>query len=154
MPPIPEILLVEDNKGDQDLFLGAVAASGLRVTVVIASEASEAVVRLNRIGRYQDAVLPALIVLDLHLPGLNGQTLLQVIRTAYRSRKVPVVVFTASQSPADRLACEKLGISDFAIKPETIQELREFVLSLQRFLPGEEAPPKTSRLARLPEDLK
>ncbi len=154
MPPIPEILLVEDRKDDQDLFLGAIAASGLRVTVSIASEATEVVVRLNRIGRYQDATLPALIVLDLQLPDLNGQTLLQVIRTAYRSRKVPVVVLTGSQSSADRLACEKLGISDFAIKPQTIQELREFVLSLQRFLPGEEAPPKTSRLARLPDDVR
>ena len=154
MPPIPEILLVEDRKDDRDLFAAAVAASGLRVKVATASDSAEAVVRLNRIGRYKDAALPALIVLDLHLPGLNGQTLLQVIRTAYRSRKVPVVILTGSLSPADRAACEKLGISEYAVKPQTFPELQEFVASLRRFLPVEEPAPKTSRMAKLPEEMR
>ncbi|MBA3936425.1 MAG: response regulator [Planctomycetes bacterium] len=154
MPPLPEILLVEDRKDDRDLFASAVAASGLRVKVETATEATEVVVRLNRIGRYADAALPALIVLDLRLPGLNGQALLQVIRTAYRSRKVPVVILTGSQSPEDRATCEQLGISDYMVKPQSFSELQEFVASLRRFLPGEEPTPRTSRLAKLPEEMR
>ncbi len=132
----PEILMIEDRKDDRDLFTAAVIASGLHATVTHASDATEAVVRLNRLGGYAGKPLPALVVLDLGLPGLKGKTLLQVIRTAYGPREVPLVVLTGSHRADDELVCSSWGISEFMIKPQDFAELVRWVKSLERFLPS------------------
>ena len=135
---IPEILLIEDRKDDRDLFQAAVLASGLRAKVVPAADAIEAVARLNRVGTDPDAALPDLIVLDLGLPGLQGHTLLQVIRTAYGPHEVGIIVLTGSERPADQTICETWNISDYKVKPQDHDDLVRWVGSLQRFLPGED----------------
>jgi CheY-like chemotaxis protein len=132
---IPEILLIEDSKDDRDLFRAAVQASGLRATVVTAADALEAVARLNRLGKDPDAVLPDLIVLDLGLPGLQGHTLLQVIRTAYGQHEVGIIVLTGSERPTDRAVCETWNISAYKVKPHEHADLVRWVGDLQRFLP-------------------
>jgi CheY-like chemotaxis protein len=141
MPIPPEILLIEDNADDRELFAKAVAASGLDVRVTYASAAPEAVLRLNRQGSFANAPLPALIVLDLSLPGLQGPTLLQVIRNAYGPRDVPIVVLTGSLMEKDMIDCERWGISDYVVKPRSHYGLTRFVAGLSRFLP--ENPPQT-----------
>ncbi len=132
----PEILIIEDRKDDRDLFTAAVFASGLHATVTHASDATEAVVRLNRLGGYAGKPLPALVVLDLGLPGLKGKTLLQVIRTAYGPREVPLVVLTGSRRPDDKTICASWGIDEFMVKPQDFAELVRWVRSLERFLPS------------------
>jgi CheY-like chemotaxis protein len=129
----PEILLVEDNADDRALFARAVAASGLAVHVTYASRAPEAVMRLNRLGIFEGTPLPALIILDLGLPGLQGQILLQVIRNAYGPRAVPVIVLTGSLREQDKADCEHWGISDYVVKPGSLYGLTQFVAGLSRF---------------------
>lgn len=132
-----ELLLVEDNVDDRALFAKAVATSELPVTITYAANASEAVMRLNQIGPFAGIPLPALIVLDLSLPGLKGQTLLQVIRNAFGPQLIPIVILTGSLAERDRLACERWGISGYAVKPQTQFGLVQFVSGLARFLePG------------------
>ncbi len=133
---IPEILLIEDRRDDRDLFEAAVLVSGLRAKVTFAADAVEAVVRLNRLGSVHGSTLPALIVLDLGLPGLKGQTLLQVIRTAYGPRDVAIIVLTGSQRPADKATCSTWSISDYMVKPQDYAELVRWVKTLARFLPS------------------
>lgn len=132
----PEILLIEDSSDDRELFLRAVKASGMALRISHATSAHEAVMRLNRLGRYAGTDLPAVIVLDLSLPGLQGSTLLQVVRNAYGPRDVPVVVLTGSTSESDQAACEPWDISDYVVKPHAHSELVAFVRSLARFLPS------------------
>ena len=136
--PIPEILLVEDRKDDRELFEAALLVSGLRARLTFAADAIEAVVRLNRLGAVPGSRLPALIVLDLGLPGLKGQTLLQVIRTAYGPREVAIIVLTGSQRLADREICGTWAISDYMVKPQDHAELVRWVKTLSRFLPSED----------------
>ena len=136
---IPEILMIEDRVDDRELFSAAVAASGLRATVVHAADASQAVMRINRLGRFANLPQPALIVLDLGLPGLQGQALLEAIRKAYGLREVPVVVLTGSQLESDRAACRTWGISDYLVKPGSFEKLVEWTRTLARFLPGPDA---------------
>ena len=136
MPSMPEILLIEDSADDRALFDRAVAASGMELRVTHAHSAAEAVMRLNRLGRYAGTELPAVIVLDLSLPGLQGATLLQVVRNAYGPRDVPVVILTGSDSAADQASCEPWDISDYVVKPHAHGELVAFVRSLARFLPS------------------
>ena len=142
----PEILLIEDGKDDRELFDLAVKASGLEATVTHAVNAAEAVARLNRVGAYAGLPLPALIVLDLGLPGLNGKVLLQVIRNAYSPRSVPVVVLTGSVNAADRTECHSWGISDYLIKPTAFGKMVHLTSSLARSLaaaPADETTPRS-----------
>jgi len=133
-----EILLIEDNQDDRDLFMAAILTSGIDTRVTFASDAAQAVLRLNRMGEFAATPLPTLVVLDLGLPGLNGKTLLQVIRNAYGPRTIPVVVLTGSYRIADRTECESWGISDYLIKPQSYIEHIRVVASLKRWL---DAPP-------------
>lgn len=135
MPLLPELFVVEDDLDDRDLFSRAVLASGLAVRLTFAQDAPEAVMRFNRMGDYAGTPLPDVIILDLSLPGVQGKTLLQVIRHAYGSRAVPVVILTGSTQERDRIDCEYWGISDYSLKPQSLFELTEFVARLARFLP-------------------
>jgi CheY-like chemotaxis protein len=134
MDHTPEIFLIEDNQDDRELFTMALAASGLEARLTYAENAAEAVMRLNRIGEFAQVPLPSLVILDLGLPGLQGKTLLQVIRNAYGPRTIPVVVLTGSVSAVDRAECEIWGISEYMVKPRTYVEQIRLVASLQRFL--------------------
>ena len=154
MADLPEILLVEDRADDRDLFRLALAESGLRARLTCAADAPDAVLRLNRLGRFADMGLPALIVLDLGLPGLKGQTLLQVIRNAYGPRHIPVVVLTGSKRQEDQDACDAWGISDYAIKPQEHADLVAFIASLGRFLSTGDPEVKTSVLTRILEEMR
>jgi DNA-binding response OmpR family regulator len=106
------------------------------------------------LGPYADTALPSLVVLDLGLPGLQGTTLLQVIRNAYGPRTIPVVVLTGSYRTADRTECELWGISDYLIKPYAYVDQVRLVASLQRWLIKPETDtdsiivPDTSLLAK------
>jgi CheY-like chemotaxis protein len=135
---MPEILLIEDNKDDKDLFELALCASGLQVSLTKAMDATEAVMRLNRKGGAGD--LPALIVLDLSLPGLKGRTLLQVVKGAYAPRAIPIVVLTGSLVERDRTDCQALGVDDYLLKPQSFEALVRLVASLRRFFAEPEAP--------------
>jgi CheY-like chemotaxis protein len=135
--PYPEILLIEDDPDEQILFKRAASVSGIPATVTVAKDAPQAVMRLNRMGVYSQTPLPTMIVLDLGLTGLQGKTLLQVIRNAYGPRAIPVVVFTGSELASDRADCEALGISAYMIKPPTFAGLVEAISRLTRFLPDD-----------------
>lgn len=134
MERTPEILLIEDNADDRELFAAALMASGIDASVTFAGDAAQAVLRLNRIGMYATTPLPALVVLDLGLPGLQGATLLQVIRNAYGPRSIPVVVLTGSYRTSDRIECESWGISDYLIKPNSYVDQIRLVASLRHWL--------------------
>lgn len=140
MGSLPEILLIEDDGNDRDLFVKAVSMSMLPVHVTCTSNAAEAVMRLNRVGDYIGLPLPALIILDLSLPGLQGPALLQVIRNAFGPRYIPIVVLTGSLRERDRQECERLGISDYMVKPQSYFGLVKFVAGLARFFPTKASP--------------
>jgi CheY-like chemotaxis protein len=144
---LPEILLIEDSNDDRELFTAAVERSGLQARVVHAEDAAHAVLRLNRRGRYEGVPLPALIVLDLNLPGFNGRALIHVIRRAYGAREIPIVVLTGSRRPEDHALCKEWGANEFLAKSEDPSGLLELVRSLGRYLPG------SRRSGGLPDDL-
>ena len=144
MADLPEILLVEDSKDDRDLFRMALAESGLLARLTCAADAPDAVFRLNRLGPFANTNLPDLIVMDLGLPGLRGQTLLQVIRNVYGPRHIPVVVLTGSRSDEDEQACDAWGISDYTVKPQDPTSLASYIASLGRFLVKDDSGVKSS----------
>jgi two-component system response regulator len=113
-------LLVEDNPDDVDLTLRAFGRSGLNAEIVVVRDGLEALQYLHCEGPYtsrdaQDA--PAVVLLDLHLPKLDGLDVLQRLRADARTRRLPVVVLTSSREDKDLVRSYDLGANSFVRKP-------------------------------------
>lgn len=106
------LLLVEDDADDAELALRVLSRLAPGVRAVHAADGPAAVEAV--LG---GAVRPSLVLLDLHLPALDGFGVLRRIRADERGRWVPVVVFSASQAPEDVRRAYELGASGFARKP-------------------------------------
>src|SRR5690242_11058819 len=114
------ILLVEDR--DDDVVLAEQALKRACVTnpVRIVKDGNEAIAYLSGQGRYSsrtDHPLPALILLDLKLPGTDGFEVLKWIREQPETRTIPVVVLTSSEQMRDVNRAYALGANSFLVKP-------------------------------------
>jgi len=98
------ILLVEDNRDDEELTMRALRRSNIMNEVVVARDGQEALDYLfgqgNHVARDVD-FLPAVVLLDLKLPKIGGVDVLRAIRTNRRTRRLPVVVLTSSKEDSD-----------------------------------------------------
>jgi len=120
------ILLIEDSTED---YMGAQYILR-RVTdrpVICCTDGESALDYLLRRGAYaeaQNASCPALILLDLHLPTMDGCEVLRQIKQDVRLRTIPVVVFTTSAQPYDIAVCYELGANGCMEKPMDFERLR------------------------------
>jgi CheY-like chemotaxis protein len=123
-PPatLTQILLIEDNPGDVFLIQEALREHGLVSKFSIIEDGEEAVSFARREGRYTTAVRPDLILLDLNLPKCNGREVLQSIQKNPELTRVPLVIFTSSDSPQDRLAAAEPNVSCYIRKPSSLEE--------------------------------
>lgn len=128
------ILHIDDDRDDRDLFAMAFAKSGLAGILHSLAGSAEALLYLNQIGQYANAERPALIVLDLSLPRLDGRGLLQLLSQNSRFKSIPVIVLTGSENFADVQRCRELGVTDYAVKPRTAQQLIELIASFAHWL--------------------
>src|SRR6266404_733779 len=100
------ILLVEDNPDDEALTLRALQKRNIANEVVVARDGAEALDYLFAQGAFKDrdaGILPAVILLDLKLPKIDGLEVLKGIRSDQRTRFLPVVVLTSSSEEQDLL---------------------------------------------------
>lgn len=97
MRPI-RILLVEDEPSDILLTRRALSQAQMRLDLLIARDADEALDHLHQRGRFSDAVRPDLVLLDLGLPGADGLSVLRAIKSTPAFNEIPVVVLTGSES--------------------------------------------------------
>jgi len=114
------ILVVEDNPSDEFLTLEAFHRLDMREVVVAVRDGAQALDYLFCTGAYAGRPfgdLPELILLDLTLPSLNGIEILDRIRADARTRMIPVVIFTGSDSRRDLVASYLSGANSFVRKP-------------------------------------
>ncbi len=151
------ILLAEDDPGDVELTLAALAERGLDEAVVVVRDGAEVLDYLHRRGPYAcvDGP-PLLLLLDLKMPKLDGIEVLQRIKSDERLRTVPVVMLTSSREATDLEKCYRLGVNAYVVKPVHFNEFAEALKLVGRFwLIANEPPPGTPRLdpgARTGED--
>lgn len=114
------ILLVEDNRDDEELTLRALRKAGVAQDIVVARDGGEAIDYLFGLGQHAGrdvSRVPAVMLLDLKLPRLNGFDVLRRIRADARTRFVPVVVLTSSSEDDDILRCYECGANSYVRKP-------------------------------------
>lgn len=144
------ILLVEDNPVDAELTLLALKRSRILNPVVWVRDGAEALDYLFARGAYasRNALdLPALILLDLKLPKVNGLAVLTHVRSDEATHLVPVVVLTSSQEDQDMVHGYLLGCNGFVRKPVSFDEFSAAVVQLGMFwFIVHEAPTVPSRV--------
>jgi two-component system response regulator len=137
------ILLVEDNSDDELLTMRALARNHISTPVVVARDGAEALDYL--LGTPEEPAtgpLPALILLDLKLPKIDGLEVLQRIRATPRTRRLPVVVLTSSKQESDLVTAYDRGANSYVRKPVDFGEFVDAVGRLGMFwLVLNETPP-------------
>jgi two-component system, response regulator len=127
------ILLVEDNEDDVELTLRALKKNHILNEVIIARDGVEALDYLlgtrSFAGR-DPSLLPAVILLDLKLPKMDGFEVLRRIRADERTRLLPVVILTSSKEEQDRIEGYKNGANSYVRKPVDFNQFAEAVRHL------------------------
>lgn len=127
------ILLIEDNPDDEELTLLAFEQSQMSSEVVVARDGVEALDYLFGTGKFADRnldVMPALVLLDLQLPRINGLEVLQRLRTDNRTKFIPVVILTTSNEQQDLINSYKLGCNSYIRKPVDFDQFQIAVQQL------------------------
>ena len=121
------VLIVDDSPDDVRLTLRALKKSGVTNPVDIAADGQEALDYLLPTDRTVTPALPALILLDINLPKINGLEVLRAIRAHDRTRYLPVVVLTTSNEERDIVETYNLGANSFVRKPVVFGDFLEAV---------------------------
>jgi CheY-like chemotaxis protein len=145
------ILLVEDNPNDLELTLIALEKSQLANEVIITRDGAEALDYLACRGEYasRPAGNPAVVLLDLKLPKVDGLEVLKEIRTTPQLKSVPVVMLTSSKEEQDLVRSYELGVNAYVVKPVDFGEFVRAIADLGIFWAVlNEPPPGSYRLKR------
>jgi two-component system response regulator len=141
------ILLVEDNESDAKLTVFALHRCGVESEVVVAPDGPSALDHLQGTSSDREdgkRKLPAVVLLDLNLPKIEGLEVLRRIRSSERTRLLPVVVLTSSREEADILRSYALGANAYLQKPVDFAEFADVAQVLSLFwLRLNEGPPST-----------
>lgn len=127
------ILLVEDTERDEELALRALRKNNVQNEVVVARDGQEALDYLFAEGKYNGrdhAELPAVVLLDLKLPKIDGIEVLRRIRADERTKLLPVVILTTSNEVRDRLAGYVSGANSFVRKPIGFADFNDAIRQL------------------------
>jgi len=142
------ILLVEDNQDDEALSLRAFERNNIRNPIVCVRDGQEALDWLMGEGQYahrDPTDRPAVVLLDLKLPKVDGLEVLRRVRTNPVTRLTPIVILTSSREDRDRLEGYSLGANSYIQKPVDFEQFVEAIRQLGLYwLVLNEPPPPTS----------
>lgn len=132
--PMPiDILLVEDNAGDVRLTQEVLKGSKVRNNLIVANNGQEALNCLQKMGKYQGAPRPDLILLDLNLPVMDGREVLEKIKDNADFKRIPVVILTTSKAEEDILKTYNLHANCYVTKPVDLEQFVKVVKTLEDF---------------------
>lgn len=145
------ILLVEDDLRDQELTLLALERSQLANDVILVRDGAAALDYLRREGEYADRQEgnPAIVLMDLKLPKVNGLEVLEAVRQTPSLRSIPMVMLTSSQEESDLVRSYELGINAYVVKPVEFKQFVSAISDLGVFWAVlNEPPPGSHRINR------
>lgn len=140
------ILLVEDNPKDLELSLVALEKSQLANEVIVTRDGAEALDYLRCEGAFASRPKgnPAVVLLDLKLPKIDGLEVLELIKRDPELRSIPVVMLTSSREEQDLLRSYKAGVNAYVVKPVGFKEFIEAIQDLGVFWALVNEPPPGS----------
>ncbi len=129
------ILLAEDSENDIELTLAALASHHVANEIVVVRDGVEALDYLRRKGAYADRSPenPALILLDLKMPRVDGIQVLREVKGDPALRSIPVVMLTSSREEQDVVNTYNLGVNAYVVKPVEFHDFMEAVKVLGQF---------------------
>jgi len=131
-----DILLVEDDPRDAELTIGALSGCGLPHEVEHVADGEEALEYIAAIGLFASRhvkTLPSLILLDLHLNKIGGLQVLRELKAKEKTRSIPIVVLTASESAIEVIESYRLGVNSYVIKPADRAQFVKVVAAIGRY---------------------
>lgn len=128
-----EILLVEDSEADVELTREAFREARINNTLHVACDGAEALDFLYRRGKFTEAVIPDMILLDLNLPKRDGREVLEVIKNDPQLKVIPVVILTSSSAEKDVVKTYKLHANCYVVKPVDFDQFMEVIRSIEDF---------------------
>ena len=146
MEIIGRILLVEDDPKDTELTMTALEEYNLSNEVVVATDGEEALDYLYYRGKFQrrSGENPAVLLLDLKLPKVDGLQVLETIKGDENLKMIPVVVLTSSREEQDMVRSYKLGVNAYVVKPVDFHEFVNAIMELGVFWAIINEPPPGS----------
>jgi DNA-binding response OmpR family regulator len=146
MSELGRVLLVEDDPRDVELTMTALGEYNLANEVVVARDGQKALDYLYCRGEFGDRSNgnPAVMLLDLKLPKVDGLEVLQQIRSDQRLKLIPVVVLTSSREEKDMIRSYNLGVNAYVVKPVDFHEFVNAIKELGIFWAVINEPPPGS----------
>lgn len=146
-PELPLILIVDDNPDDFDAAKRSFEKNHLDNPISWCKSGKEALDFLLPQGQNgsRPAKLPSLILLDLNMPGMDGRSLLKVIKGDEHLRKIPVVILTTSADERDVEICYAMGASTYIQKPVQFDGLIEATKKIKEYWFGVAILPNEGR---------
>ncbi len=132
-PQPVEILLAEDNPGDVKLTQKALERGQVLNNLHVVSDGVEAMEFLRQEGEYADAPVPDLLLLDLNMPEMDGQEVLEEVKSDEDLRRIPVVVLTSSAAEEDIVQSYDLHANAFLTKPVDFDGFLDVVGRIEDF---------------------
>jgi two-component system cell cycle response regulator DivK len=124
---MPKILLVEDNEDNRDMLLRRLQRKGFEVAVAVDGEEARAKACSER---------PDLILMDMHLPVLDGWEATRRIKAAPETRSIPIIALTADAMSGDQEKALQAGCDDYDTKPIELPRLLEKIQTVLQRRPG------------------
>ena len=139
---IADVLLVEDNPDDLELALHAFKLNQISDKIQVARDGAEAL-QLLFAAADTESHLPRVVLLDMKLPKVDGLEVLRRLRADPRTRRLPIVMLTASAQEHEIIESYELGVNSYIVKPveyqrfsETVGQLGLYWLALNQPAPG------------------
>jgi CheY-like chemotaxis protein len=149
MSQIHSILLAEDNPHDVELTLAALGMHHLANQIIVAPDGAETLDYLYCRGKYQGRSdgNPALVLLDLKMPKVDGLEVLRTMKLDPALQPVPVVMLTSSREEQDLVRSYRLGVNAYVVKPVDFQAFVDAVRQVGIFWAMHNQPPPGSGTA-------
>jgi len=143
---IKRILIVDDSPKDVELTIAALSENNLANEVVVAEDGEEALDYLYKRGKFSNHPgYPAVILLDIKMPKMNGIEVLRHIRNDPKLKLIPVIMVTSSREERDLVESYKLGANSYVVKPVDINQFLEAIKILGQYWAIVNQPPTLNR---------
>ncbi|MGL6079257.1 response regulator [Methyloversatilis discipulorum] len=130
-----EILVVDDNDNDVELMLLGLRVLNLANEIVVVRDGAEGLDYLYKRGSYADrrGEVPLFVLLDLHMPRMDGIEMLTELRADEDMRALPVIIMSSSKEDPDLRRCYSLGINAYVVKPVDFDQFSRTVTQMGVF---------------------